>query len=427
MSFLDGLMYARALRNNPTFGAMERERINAERDRKYFQKDLAAQRDLYNRYYGPGGLMNAPGADATALNRQLGHEAGLTAPLKDVRGVYGTQAFGLVPDPDGGMGDGTAPMKNFAKLEQLVKQYGPNSPEVRAFIEFVRATQWLNTGGAFTAARPQVPTFGTRQPATNPATNPALPPANAQGGLPYVVDPATVPSPFLEPGEELSPESPLGPQGAPRSRDQIPIGLGPEQELGYVGDRASTEQVSKDFAKSMGELAVAGQAARRNLVQLNDLRQTLRRTGSGIGPALQLLAADFGMEIGEGVDDLQAARALISRMVPAQRPPGSGPMSDADLELFKRSLPRIINQPGGNERIIESMVAINEYDAAVGRIATQFQTNQISRAEARAQLDQLANPLDWVRGMDVEDDAPQKRPRRPSFEEWRRMKAAGEL
>jgi hypothetical protein len=90
---------------------------------------------------------------------------------------------------------------------------------------------------------------------------------------------------------------------------------------------------------------------------------------------------------------LQAAQALINSLVPEQRQPGSGPMSDADLELFKQSLPRIINQPGGNQLIIGTMRAIAQYDAEGAKIVQDLRANKIDRAQAFEMMLNRADPM----------------------------------
>ena len=77
-------------------------------------------------------------------------------------------------------------------------------------------------------------------------------------------------------------------------------------------------------------------------------------------------------------------------------------MSDADLELFKQSLPRIINQPDGNRRIIDTIKAISQYDIDRGNIARRAQMGEIAPFEALQQIQSLPNPLEWVRGMSTQ-------------------------
>jgi hypothetical protein len=125
-------------------------------------------------------------------------------------------------------------------------------------------------------------------------------------------------------------------------------------------------------AEEMAAYMKAGRAASRNLGEINRLENLLSESGSGFGAALVATAGDFGIELGENAGPLQAARALISKLVPQQRPPGSGPMSDADLALFKQSLPRLINTPEGNALIIDGMRRMAIYDQKLGNIAREY-------------------------------------------------------
>jgi flagellar protein FlgJ len=103
-------------------------------------------------------------------------------------------------------------------------------------------------------------------------------------------------------------------------------------------------------------------------------------------------AGEWGIPT-EGLDELQTAQAIISALVPEQRQPGSGPMSDADLALFKQSLPRIIGQPEGNKLIIDTMRGIAEYDAEGARIVQKLRNEEMTRAEAFEALMNRKNPL----------------------------------
>lgn len=154
-----------------------------------------------------------------------------------------------------------------------------------------------------------------------------------------------------------------------------------------------------------GMLAAGTQAARTSQ-QLDQLEGLLANSPQGFEGAATAFASNFGIDLG-GAQGVQAAQALINQLVPAQRPPGSGPMSDADLELFKQSLPRIINQPGGNELIMQTMRGMADYDRQLAAIVQ----NGISQAELtddpalrsqirrdmRAAIDQLQNPIDAFR------------------------------
>jgi hypothetical protein len=73
-------------------------------------------------------------------------------------------------------------------------------------------------------------------------------------------------------------------------------------------------------------------------------------------------------------------------------------MSDRDLELFKASLPRIINQPGGNKIIIETMRQVNQYLVKEAEIANRVLNGKLTPEQGDIQIAALANPLEGFSG-----------------------------
>ncbi len=154
--------------------------------------------------------------------------------------------------------------------------------------------------------------------------------------------------------------------------------------------------LDENNAKIFSGLSDAGIQGRSKLGQIDQLDQLLQSTGSGWATALKAKAGDFGINT-EKLDDIQAASALISKMIPAQREPGSGPVSDADLEGFRNSLPRLINQPGGNATIVNTMRGLTQYQIQMGEIADRVANRELTPAEGRVQIANLPNPLSTSR------------------------------
>lgn len=174
---------------------------------------------------------------------------------------------------------------------------------------------------------------------------------------------------------------------AQAGRNQTTVNVG--------GDNVAMGEISKDVVEQSSADIDAGNSAARRLVQINELDRILASAPQGASGALAQVANNMGIRV-EGGDDVAAAQAILNQMAPQQRPPGSGPMSDADLRLFQASLPRIINQPGGNQKIIEAMRAMASYDQARAQIASEYQQAIVEgqpQAQAmqryRAQIDQL--------------------------------------
>lgn len=156
------------------------------------------------------------------------------------------------------------------------------------------------------------------------------------------------------------------------------------------------EDLDKQQAQMFGTILNEGMTIPQNLAKVDQLEDLLSRAPSGAEGALKFAAGQFGINT-EGLDELQAAQALISQLVPAQRPPGSGPMSDADLVEFKKSLPSLINQPGGNKIILDTMRGIMIYQLQQADIAAKVASREITPAQGREELRNLQNPLQAVR------------------------------
>jgi hypothetical protein len=157
-------------------------------------------------------------------------------------------------------------------------------------------------------------------------------------------------------------------------------------------ESAFSQETGKIIAQEADSVAQQGAAAQRSMGQLNTLEQALLNSPAGAGGAIANMAANIGIKT-EGVENLELANAIISQLVPSQRPPGSGVMSDADLALFKASLPRLINTREGNQLIIDTMRNIAQYDMQRGEIARGMQLGQITPDVAFTRYNELGNPL----------------------------------
>jgi hypothetical protein len=163
-------------------------------------------------------------------------------------------------------------------------------------------------------------------------------------------------------------------------------------DAGEKGAAKFEEAFAKGDADTINTVYASGLQAARNMGRIDQLDQLLSTAPTGAEGAIKSIAGEFGIPT-EGLSDIQAAQALINSLVPEQRQPGSGPMSDADLALFKQSLPRIINQPGGNQTIIGTMRAIAQYDAEGAAIVQRLRAGEIDRPTAFQLLQGRQNPL----------------------------------
>jgi hypothetical protein len=208
-------------------------------------------------------------------------------------------------------------------------------------------------------------------------------------------------NPQPDPGYRLLSADEVQSLGLPQGAYQA----GPDGKISQVGGGGQTinvdastgggkfeEAFAKGDADTINTVYTAGLQAQRNIGRIDQLDALLKSAPSGAEGALKLAAGEFGINT-EGLSEIQAAQAMVNSLVPEQRQPGSGPMSDADLALFKQSLPRIINQPGGNDVIIQTMRGIAQYDAEGAAIVQRLRMGEIDRAQAFDMLQSRQNPL----------------------------------
>ena len=168
-----------------------------------------------------------------------------------------------------------------------------------------------------------------------------------------------------------------------------------EVNIDQKTEGAFDKKLAEKQAESFNTMADEGLNARADIEVINQLDAFLKGQG-GATTGLAAAMSKWGIPV-EGADDLQAATALINKLVPTQRQPGSGTMSDRDVELFKASLPSLWNQPGGNEKILGVMRGLAEYKQRQGEIADMVLMGEMSRQEARRALRDLPNPLEEFR------------------------------
>ena len=162
-------------------------------------------------------------------------------------------------------------------------------------------------------------------------------------------------------------------------------GEGP-QENAFMKEAGALE------AKNFGSLVEMGQTSRRNRVILDQLDTSAAAIPGGLEAVAKNALGNLGIPV-DGLSEIQATEALINQLVPAQRAPGSGPMSDRDLALFKASLPRLIQTPEGKTRILNNMKAINDYVISEGEIGSRVLSGEITPQQGRAEMQALGNPL----------------------------------
>lgn len=161
-------------------------------------------------------------------------------------------------------------------------------------------------------------------------------------------------------------------------------------------DQKGETELSKTLNKGLGErindIAKEGDAARTDLAMVGQLRDLGAAVKTGGPAAVQGWLANYGIKVGDNVGAVEAYGAIVDKLTPNQRVPGSGSSSDVDVKMFKSSLPRLINSPGGNEIIENTLAGAAQYKLERAAIADKVQSGELGAKEALKQMRELPNP-----------------------------------
>jgi hypothetical protein len=167
----------------------------------------------------------------------------------------------------------------------------------------------------------------------------------------------------------------------------------------------NTNDNSGAFVKKADELAATrlsdvvatGQSAQQMMGDLAALAEIAKGLDTGLAAQVtaQLgpFADAFGIDI-QGLGPAQAYDAIVARMAPQMRPPGSGASSDFDAKQFLKSLPGLGKTPEGNAIISATLQAIQQQKIASADIASRALVGEITWQEADKQIMALGNPFD---------------------------------
>lgn len=186
------------------------------------------------------------------------------------------------------------------------------------------------------------------------------------------------------------------PEGVPAHRTRSgEIKYGPARTTIHndVSQRQEVEeskQRAQSASKFLSGIADSSGSVAQRSADLDMLGRVISRTPTGAGTDtrafLDRVGAAIGLSSGELATQADAVTAIVNRIAPSLREPGSGPMSDADLRLFLSSLPNLMALPEGNQLILSTLKRAAEIDRARTDIAAQWQAGELSASEARKQI-----------------------------------------
>lgn len=163
------------------------------------------------------------------------------------------------------------------------------------------------------------------------------------------------------------------------------------------GDKTFSEKAAGAQVDRYGKMLEAGELADRSAADV----QTLRDLGAKVGdPSLKNTIArtigpyarSLGIDVAN-MGPIEAYTAIVSRLAPNMRPPGSGPTSNFEFEQYLKSLPQLAQTVEGRKLISDQFEMFNRHAVARRQIAEKVLNGDIPRRDGERMLQQLPDPL----------------------------------
>jgi hypothetical protein len=185
-------------------------------------------------------------------------------------------------------------------------------------------------------------------------------------------------------------ESPEGRAEVKRAEEQAQEDVR-QANAANAADRRFMEGTAEQQSRTFQELVNGAGESNQVLGRLQQLETVMRDLPSGIPGWFAQQAAR--LNLGPQATQYQVAAALLEQLIPGQRQGMPGAVSDRDVDMFRRSLPRLMSSPDGRRMVTETLKSVSEYQIARGDVAMMAQNGDITRQQALRQLRQLPNPF----------------------------------
>ena len=148
------------------------------------------------------------------------------------------------------------------------------------------------------------------------------------------------------------------------------------------------------LGKRLNEVADDSSKVAAEGIQVARIRDLLGSVDTGPGTAYaEKFRQTTGIPLDPKTDKVQALQAAVQNLAPALRVPGSGSQSDTELRNFQASIPGLMNTPGGNEQIMQTLEGAIAYRQQRSAIAQAWQRGDIDPKTADAQIAALPSPF----------------------------------
>ncbi len=141
-------------------------------------------------------------------------------------------------------------------------------------------------------------------------------------------------------------------------------------------ESAESSGVGTHYSKQFAEIDTAGIQSFGKLAKLNRMNNLLDQVQTGkLQPTkqrVQEIANGLGFDVDPSLPASQALQSMTNEMALSLRAPGTGSMSDKDLEVLQTLPPNLSKTPEGNTFIVETYMALAKREQDVAKLARDY-------------------------------------------------------
>lgn len=166
---------------------------------------------------------------------------------------------------------------------------------------------------------------------------------------------------------------------------------------GAGGQKKFNEEAAKSQVERYTKHVEAGDLAERSAVDMQTLRQLSDKVGDpSISNTLTRTLGPYARALGVDITNMgqvEAFTAVVSRLAPNMRPPGSGATSDFEFKQYLASLPALAQTSEGRRLIMDQFDVFSQHALAKREIAAKVLNGDIDRREGDRLMQRLPDPL----------------------------------
>lgn len=148
------------------------------------------------------------------------------------------------------------------------------------------------------------------------------------------------------------------------------------QETKDAARKVYVEGVAKDMVEVQKNIQAAGFTAPTTIARLQQVGGMLEGVDGGVltpmGTQLASMASSMGFKVDKNLSNKEAASALAYELAMNKRVPGTGSMSERDMDILLAQTPQMSQTAEGRRKIIANSIAVAKREQQVAKFASNY-------------------------------------------------------